>query len=513
MTYLSLPLITLTGSTPGASSGESVELEPNLILKNGEAYTVTVQGIATGTIGASTVTQGFIQHFSVRKDSSVSTITGQDTQDQFGDSGASSWTLAASIASGPDRFKVLFTTGSTTANTQVAVDVFVTQNVTPAGYTQTLFKDISDLYYNPSTDLVWVADLEQTSAVIPVIHATARTTAAVVNVPSGAGWGTGGNNGAGGFAADATYVYACPSGSFSNTIVVINQSTFTVVGYLNPTWGSISYYTANQPNRMVAVGGFLYVVAQSTISGRANVLKFNIASAVSSFPTPVTPTAANTDSHLWQGTTSAAFNARSITYNSTSGNLWVGSTNNLGGPVTDTEALFEINTSLTTVSATEYNSANRNPSTYWLTYAFSHVLWSVGGNTASPHITFNSSTAQIFADGSPFVTLPTSPSPYTSNMQAYNTVYDGVDSTILVATPNAPIGFGSPEIVSRYNSSATLVSTIDTGATGTVTAITATTTTGGIWLGLFDQTGNIAHIAVYSHTIGSETQIANITGF
>ena len=109
MTYLSLPFITLSGGTPGSVSGETVELTPNLILKNGEAFTLTVQCVAVGA----SVTQGFIQHFSVRRDSNITTIASSDTLDQFGDPSASSWTLTASVGTGPDRFRLVFSTGST----------------------------------------------------------------------------------------------------------------------------------------------------------------------------------------------------------------------------------------------------------------------------------------------------------------------------------------------------------------------------------------------------------------
>jgi hypothetical protein len=135
MSFFPLPDITLSGSTPGNAVGESVELLPHLTLPNGDGFTVEVRLIANGYLSTSTrVIQSFVQRFAVSRTSSVTSISASDTQDQFGDAGASSWTMAVTVGSSPDRLEITFTTGSTTAITNVTADVFVTKAVTPGAF-------------------------------------------------------------------------------------------------------------------------------------------------------------------------------------------------------------------------------------------------------------------------------------------------------------------------------------------------------------------------------------------
>jgi hypothetical protein len=109
------------GSTPGSGSGESVELLYGDLFDqmwtpvDGKAYIVWVMGVARGMISGSPNVQAFRQMFSIRRDSSITTIAQVGVLEQIGDASSSSWTLAASIGTGPDRFKLTFTTGTTTS--------------------------------------------------------------------------------------------------------------------------------------------------------------------------------------------------------------------------------------------------------------------------------------------------------------------------------------------------------------------------------------------------------------
>jgi hypothetical protein len=131
MSYLPLPYTTLKGTTPGSTSGESVELTPfwpTPGLLNNRSATLEMRVVAAGfAYGSATLTlQSFVQRFTIKRSSGVTTITGQDTQHQFGDSGGSSWTVTASVGTSPDRFSIVFTTGSTTYSVNVTADVYFT---------------------------------------------------------------------------------------------------------------------------------------------------------------------------------------------------------------------------------------------------------------------------------------------------------------------------------------------------------------------------------------------------
>lgn len=109
------------GSTPGSGSGESVELLYGDLFNqmwtptNSKGYIVWVMAVARGLVSGNPSVQGFRQMFSVRRDSSVTTIAAIGVLEQVGDAASSSWTLTASVGVGPDRFRIDFNTGSTTS--------------------------------------------------------------------------------------------------------------------------------------------------------------------------------------------------------------------------------------------------------------------------------------------------------------------------------------------------------------------------------------------------------------
>jgi hypothetical protein len=521
MTFQPLPDVTLTGSTPGNAVGESIALvnagpsgavgpiNTYFVLPSGYSGTIEIRVSANGYILTSTASQSFVQRFAVSRIAGVTVVSASDTVDQFGSSSASSWTFTVTAASSPDRLQMVFNTGSTQAVVNVTADVFITKAVQPTPFPLTPFKFIQDLYYDSVNNLMYVADVEQTTAVIPVLDGTTGATHAVINVPVSAGW-TGSNRGAAAFAADANYVYALPSGQGSTVyILVIDKSTLNVVGYMNPLYGGVQYAVIF-PDSAVATGGSLYTcVSDINIhpTSGANILQFNTAAAITAFPTAVTPVAANTDTY-----TGFNWNLRHMGYNSSTGHLWGGTADNISFFFGDYEVLFEVNAStLATVSSTQYNSANTYPTTYWVDYIFGHVMWSIGGNPNSPYQTFGGSTAQIFADGSPYITLPTSPAPYATTLITGRLDYDPIDNTMFVQI-NGP-GLSTYQWVARYNSSATLVSTIYTGVTGQINAVKSSTAAGTLWAAAFQNSPFQSYINVYSHTVGSETLQYQITGF
>ncbi len=127
MSYLPLPDISLKGSTPGSVTGESVELLPHFTPADNHSLTFEVRVVAAGYVYPATRTiRSFVQRFSVRRSLGVITIVASDSQDAFGDSGGSSWTLAATVGTSPDRFKLTFTTGSTRSIVNVTADIRVT---------------------------------------------------------------------------------------------------------------------------------------------------------------------------------------------------------------------------------------------------------------------------------------------------------------------------------------------------------------------------------------------------
>jgi len=120
-----------TGSTPGSGVGEAVELVfgggPYIQLVDGRAYFIEVTAVARGLISASPNARCFKARYAVRRDGGVTTIADTGATDQFGDSGAASWTLIASVGITPDRFALTFNTGSTTSAVNVDAKVQLTE--------------------------------------------------------------------------------------------------------------------------------------------------------------------------------------------------------------------------------------------------------------------------------------------------------------------------------------------------------------------------------------------------
>lgn len=126
-------LIQVTGETPGLAPGESVELDYGHITFSNKiylgipfdnmGYTFVVTAIARGKIAGVYKSQSFRQMFSVLYDGGVATVEAVGTQEAIGSAAASSWTLTGSVATGPDRFLLTFTTGTTTSLARISAKV------------------------------------------------------------------------------------------------------------------------------------------------------------------------------------------------------------------------------------------------------------------------------------------------------------------------------------------------------------------------------------------------------
>lgn len=114
----------LAGSTPGTAPGESANVLIDgslpILLGDSSAYTVTVTVCVVGFVGGIQRTRSFFVRLAVSKSGGITRIAGIDGATSFGDREALPWTLDFSVASGPDRLLITFTTGSTTSATTVA---------------------------------------------------------------------------------------------------------------------------------------------------------------------------------------------------------------------------------------------------------------------------------------------------------------------------------------------------------------------------------------------------------
>jgi hypothetical protein len=139
VSYFPLPDLSYVGSTPGAASGEIVDLTPvsggggsYFTLPVGDSATVEVRVVASGWIFPNTrAVQTFVLKLTINRDASTGLVNvrATGTPEQFGDAAASSWTMSA-LASGTV-LALRFTTGSTTAIVSVVADLFVTRMPTP----------------------------------------------------------------------------------------------------------------------------------------------------------------------------------------------------------------------------------------------------------------------------------------------------------------------------------------------------------------------------------------------
>lgn len=118
-------VIEMTGETPGVAAGESVEIDFGYITFSNKftfgiplddmGYTIVVTAIARGMIAGVYRSQSFRQIFSVLVTGGVATLEASGVQEQIGSAAAASWTLVGSIAAGPTRFALVFSTGATTS--------------------------------------------------------------------------------------------------------------------------------------------------------------------------------------------------------------------------------------------------------------------------------------------------------------------------------------------------------------------------------------------------------------
>lgn len=125
--------LVVRGSTPGAAPGEAVELKFGsagakvLTFEDGKAYTIEVSAVAKDTVAGGKGMQSWVQRYAVRKAAGVAVIAGTGAVDQFGDAASATWTLAASIGAGPDRFLLTFTTVGAQAAAKCAATVRIVE--------------------------------------------------------------------------------------------------------------------------------------------------------------------------------------------------------------------------------------------------------------------------------------------------------------------------------------------------------------------------------------------------
>lgn len=426
-------------------------------------------------------------------------------------------------------------------------------------------------FYNSSTNRIWIADYAPLlhNNVIPTFNPTSANPTTIVDLQ--ALWGDG--RGAGRLYGDSTYVYANSqnntSGGFgtvtqnNNQVAIINQATGFVVGLCQVN--GTGYVAIDQTTDGA---GNLYVIAFYSSSGISNVQKFSIASAISSYPTPATPTA-----------TSGNLTYTAITYDTVTSSLFVGS--NLSGSFTPSWSISSIGTgspgTVTTSTPIHFMSGSYmqvnaistgvliNGSSFWngqitvtgsnsFTMNGSTVTGSyVSGGTVTPYgngpyqiATMNPSTLAV-TNTLDFTTQSSFPNsfPIYHMIEAFgsiwvttsNATFDGTAGRVLRINPstfpasssvtgvavntditaylsadttNSTIlvgaGPGSNHNISRISSSTTLqVSHWSVGG-GFGPATSAVATPGGIWV-----TYSPGTINVYSSTIGSETLTNTIT--
>jgi hypothetical protein len=488
MSFTPRPDITMTGYTPGAASGESVELVPNLVLTNGDAFTVTVRLIATGVISGTRTLRSFTQRFSVRRDSGTTTVAATNTQETFGDAGASSWTMAVSAGAGPDRLSIVFTTGSTTSFTRVVADVFLTRVVTPAGFpgppTGRAFVQPEELTYDSTTDYMWVGDPNLSAhADIPAFQAATRTPVIVTDA-STQGWTSGATR----IIVDGTHVYA--SNWFKQKILILNKTTGAIIGVCQLSAGFGGYDLATD-------GTYLYAISLS-----ANAIqRFTIATAISDFPAAYAPDA----------TTSVSRDFRCIVWSTTTNSLWA------AAYVSSSQAVVvQLTSGLSESSVTTY-SIDTNPTTagaptYHGAFADSSVWICIGhGNLNAPNYNWNSTPGTVLREPSTFIFLSaTAPAPASGLPQSNVLTYDPYHDTILVCMSNGNT-FGAENVWRIAASSNTQASVFgNAGVNGRAMVAAAEPT--GLWVAQYDFSPH-AHLDIYSTGIGTEALLTSLTTY
>ncbi len=121
---------TLTASTPGLAQGESAVLTLNggaFQLTDGNTYTLELTVTVSGTVGGVRTTRTFKNLTTVVREGGVSTISETNNEIAQGSAGGASWTLAATVGAAPDRIVYTFTTGETTAKTNITGTLVMTE--------------------------------------------------------------------------------------------------------------------------------------------------------------------------------------------------------------------------------------------------------------------------------------------------------------------------------------------------------------------------------------------------
>jgi hypothetical protein len=485
MSFLPLPDITLTGSTPGFATGESVELLPHFTLTDNESFTLQVRVAASGIISGAFVSQSFIRRFCVRRDSGVTTIVASNTLDQLGDAGASSWTVTASVGSSPDRFALTFTTGSTQAYTSVRADIQVTRSIKPGTAPPVRsFVQVWDLFYDSTNDNMWIGDPNLSNPDIPVFQAATRSPKAVVNATS-ASWTTGATR----IIGDGTYIYA--SNWFQKHILIIDPVHCSIIGIANLSTGFGGYDLASD-------GTHLYAIS---LSGNI-IYRFTISSVISSYPTPASPDANTTVSRDFRG----------IVWDPNDSLLWAGCY------VSSSQAvLVQLTSALSESSVTTY-SIDTNPTTegvftYHGCFADSSVWFCIGhGNFNAPNYNFDSTPGSVLRDLSTFIFLSASAPAPASGLPAPTAIsYDPYHDTVLAAMLNGN-SYGAQNIWRIAASSNTQASIFgNAGVNGR--AYVAAAEPLGLWVGQYDFSPAKGHIDIYSTGIGTESFLATITQY
>jgi hypothetical protein len=378
----------------------------------------------------------------------------------------------------------------------------------------TPFVFINDLYYNPSTNLMWVADVEIRNAKMPVLNATTGALVAMVDLSAASGWPTStfNNTGPQALLADSTYVYAFvpAEGAVTSTMcAIINQSTFQVVGVFKGTLaGNPNTFIPYQWGQQGIIGGNLYVcVAYSSLelSPYINIAEFNIAAAISAGPsTPVGASAANTN-------VSSSFNFRTLTASGSS--LYLGTANGQVGGVGDTEYLYTADTSMSTTL--QYTDTDVAASGYnYLSYHTGSIYAAIGNPSSTPpYYQFDTSPAQVYKNGSPFITFPTT-TPNLTGAGATRITPESYNETLLIST--STFSQYGPGILLRYNPASgglySYFGNTDLSQLSIVTAAQATPS--HIWMSKWDAFPiNKSTIMVFTSAIGTETLVNTITGY
>lgn len=391
------------------------------------------------------------------------------------------------------------------------------QNVGPYGAQTHPFAGISDMYFNPATNLMWVADPGSTT-LLPVLEVDSYGTFTTIDL---SGVWNAANLGSvlAVDPADDTYIVVA-GGNPRRLFVIIEQATFTIVGLIDTTYtttsGTFSPFSIRQ-GCMVVHNGFVYLAADGNPNNpeiQANILKFSIADAIASYPTPTTAVDINVEQTTWPSGSPPNRNwgAQVLAYDPVSGHLFVGSDQSQSG-FSGYEALFEVDpigANIPTLSSTTFTSVGQF--FYRVSTSPGDVWFSVfGAGNGNP--TFNGSPAAIWANHLPVITLPNS-GIFTSQIyQEIEFVYDPYGNTICVY----PLTTGlTNAYIIRYGTSGDLLSFFTPSSSIFLNSVqiraVQSTSNSTIWLGWLES-GGFNGITVFSSGIGTEAPVKQIPQF